>query len=425
MTMKRILALTAAAVLVALLPIGAAGAGEGTAVSHLNPYAIDGALFAREAGIYATVDVAQACAEHYATWRAGKAAVYEGMEAVASGAYDDQIAANDDAIAAGIDPPYPAVPPVGSTSEAQFAAGYMASVGLPGSLQDYLEAEWEPVLLTPDGVPCMGTGVLPAPPGGFVGIDLNDDPPPDPDPCPESGSLPFSPALWMWVPSWHENSPDPVNGGIYKVYDYGSGTVVFEWIPIVTGIELPQECLMIFPGDSASASFIEQLPAARLDVRPEGPGVTGLETLLWYQLDRPGLYQAGPITVLVEAAGAQFVLTGWAWIDAVGWDMDFDGASGVAATWDVWVDFPDGEWSPASPEVYAAMGGSQAAPAGTWVYESKDFYTVATGVSWRGFYQVQSIAGLVWNFTELYDPVTTWGITPYQVDELVGRVGED
>ena len=419
---SRLLALTAIAALITAVMSGSAGAGEGAGESHLNPWSIDGALFAREAGIFASVDVPAACAAHYADWRDQKADLYEGSEAGAIETYLAQVQANEDALAAGLEVPYPAVPPTGTTTQSQFVASFLAGEGFPATLQQYIEDEWEPITITAAGVPCTGTGVLPAPPGGFVGIDLDDDPPPEADPCPDSGSLPFSAALWMWVPGWHEDAPSPA-GGIYKVYDYGAGTFVFEWIPIVIGFELPTECLMIFPGDSASSRFAEFLPAATLDVLPSGPGFTGLETLLWYQLDDPNRYQVGPVTVSASAAGAEFVLTGWAWIDAVGWDMAYEGSDGAGAVWDVWLDFPDDLWSPATAAEYAELGGGPDTPAHGWVYETKDFYTIATGVSWRGFYQVSSIAGLTWEFTELYDPVTTWTTTGYRVDEIVGRVG--
>ena len=60
-------------------------------------------------------------------------------------------------------------------------------------------------------------------------------------------------------------------------------------------------------------------------------------------------------------------------------------------------------------------------PAHVYVFEEKDYYTVASGVTWRGYYVVQSIANISWGFTEAYAPVTRFTLEPYQVDEIVGR----
>lgn len=398
-------------------------ADEIAVTSHLDPWSINGALFATSSEGVAGVDIPGTCLAAYNEWEQLRRADHQEVVDVFVDAYRTQVAANEEAIAAGEDPPYPAVPPVGSMTESAFVRAWMSFAGMPYDVQDWIEEIWEPMEYAPGtNVPCLGKGVLPAPPGGFLGINLGDEPP-DPDPCTPLGHLPFSPAKWWFYPDWHEDAPltdagDPYSG-IKTVYDTEDGEIVFSWVPIVIGVQLVVECLAIFPDDEATGHFEELLPAATLTIVPENVGVTGFDTKLWYDFADPDSAIVGPIDVAISHRGTDWVLTAYAWVDAAGWDLDFDGSGDPA--WDEAVDFPDSAWVPATAAEYAALGGSLDEPARVYVYEEKDFYTIATGVTWRGYYVVDEIGAIGWGFTEQYQPVTRWTILPYQVDEIVGR----
>lgn len=399
--------------------------GEVSGGSNLNPWSIDGALFARDAEGVAGVDIAGACLAAYSEWAAEITESHANIRQGLADLYYDMVDANLAAEAAGEPYPYPSVPPAGTQTETQFVNGWLTFSGIPHTAQEWIEERWEVMEFVPGTeIPCTGTGMLPSPPNGFFGIPPGDEPP-DPDPCPVGGELPFSPAIWTWYPEWHENAPEAAGGGTYSGitswYNLAEGEFVFTFIPIVFGWELDIECLPIFPGREGSDHFIESLPAAELTIVPEGVGLTGAETQLWYDLQDPDRTQVGPLTINVSHRGTDWTLTAHAWIDRVGWDLDFEGTTEDDADWDVWIDFPDNAWYPATPEEYASMGGTPDDPAHIYVFEEKDFYTVATGVTWRGYYVVQSIANISWGFTEAYAPVTRFTIEPYQVDEIVGR----
>jgi len=425
--MRRVVAGLALGLLaVALVPTvnaAPAGADEIVPVSHLDPWSIDGALFASGSVGIRNVDIPGACADAYAIWEADLLEAHANIEATFIDEYDRRIAANQDAIAAGEPQPYPALPPDGSMSERLFVNSLMNVANIPSDPMDWVKQEWEVMEVAPGtSIPCTGKGYLPAPPGGFLGINLGDEPP-DPDPCAPRGQLPFSPAVWTWYPSWHEDAPGADEGnphsGIQSFYDIRGGKIIFSFIPIVLGVELVVDCLAIFPGAEASDRFEEALPAAELTVVPKDVGVTGVDTKLWYNFADPNSARLGPLTVGFDHRGTTWRLTAYAWVDAVGWDLDFDGSGDPV--WDESIDFPDTEWIPAPSSEYATMGGSLESPAREYVYESKDYYTIATGVTWRGYYIVEEIGGLGWGFSELYDPVTRWTVLPYQVDEIVGR----
>ena len=419
--MRRSLAIAAVvATLAAVAPTAppAAVADEAGATSHLNPWSIDGALFARGAAGVAGVDIPGACLAAYQEWE--ELHLEEHNQAIDTfrRRYQERVAANQAAIAAGEEPPHSDVPPVRNISEDQYVAEWLP---YPVDPWEYLDELWQPMEYVPGtSIPCFGVGVLPAPPGGFLGINLGEEPP-DPDPCTSKGHLPFSPAVWEFVPWWHERAPlngsDIAYSGIRKAYDLGAAEAIFVWIPIVIGVELPIECLAIFPDAEATQHFTEQLPAAELTILPEGIGLTGADTKLWYDFSDPSDAVIGPITVGLDHRGTSWTLTAYAWVDEVGWNLD---ATDDPA-WDVSVDFPDTDWVPAYPGEYETLAGSLDFPAHLHTYERKDFYTIATGVTWRGYYVVDSIGGLGWGFTEQYEPVTRWTTNPYQVDEIVGR----
>lgn len=427
MTVKRTtLAIVALATALAVLaPTNAApvlAADEVSAPTHLNPWSIDGALFARGADGVAGVDIPGTCHAAYLDWYQERLAEHSAMTDDLVAEYWRRVAANEAAILVGETPPYPTLPPTGTTTEAQFVALFMAVSGVPADFQQWIEMIWEPMEYAPGtGVPCFGVGVLPSPPGGFIGIRPGDEPA-EPDPCVGKGHLPFSPAVWTWYPEWHEDAPKTEGGsaysGIESRYSADGATFIFQWIPIIFGVQLQIECLAIFPGGEASDHFYERLPAAQLTIVPDQVGATGVDTKLWYDFADPDNALVGPLQVELSWRGTEWRLSAYAWVDAVGWDLD---SSGGVPMWDESIDFPDTEWVPATPAEYAALGGSLDEPARIYVYEAKDLYTIATGVTWRGYYVVEEISGIGWGFTELYDPVTRWTILPYQVDEIVGR----
>lgn len=420
--MRRVtLALVFMVVAVAVVPqsLAPAVADEVGVVTHLDPWSIDGALFSRGAAGVANVDIPGACLAAYQEWEARHLGEHAAAVAALERRYDTRVAENEALIAIGEEPEHDDVPPVTAISRAEYVARYL---GMPVATQEWLEQIWEPMEYAPGtDVPCTGKGVLPAPPGGFIGINLGEEPP-DPDPCVARGHLPFSPAIWTFYPWWHEDAPttdagDPYSG-IKSFYDAEGAKVIFTFIPIVIGVQLVIECLAIFPNEEASTHFENQLPAAELTVVPKGLGATGVDIKLWYDFSDATDAVVGPITVGLSHRGTDWTLTAYAWVDAVGWDLDFEGATPV---WNESIDFPDNAWVPATAEEYAALGGSRAAPARIYVYEQKDYYTIATGVTWRGYYVVDSIGGLGWGFTEQYDAVTRWTVLPYRVDEIVGR----
>ena len=398
-------------------------ADEVGVTSHLNPWSIEGALFARGAAGVAGVDIPGTCLSAYEEWEKEHTDEHTAAVDALRAQYWERRDANEAALANGDEPIYDDVPPVTNISETAYLLIYLP---MPLDVQAWLEQEWEPMEYAPGtDIPCTGKGVLPAPPGGFIGIDLGDEPP-DPDPCVVRGQLPFSPAVWTFYPAWHENAPK-VGGdgapysGIRSVYDATDGEIIFTFIPIVIGVQLTIECLAIFPNDEASREFEKLLPAAELSVVPEDVGVTGTDTKLWYDFADPDNAVVGPITVGFPHRGTNWTLTAYAWVDAVGWDLDFDETADGTPVWDESVDFPDTAWVPATDSEYAAMGGSLDEPARIYVYEQKDFYSIATGATWRGYYVVEEVGALGWGFSEQYDPVVRWSILPYQVDEIVGR----
>ncbi len=394
--------------------------------SGLNPYSIDGALFSRTAGGVEGVDIPGACRDAYNAWEAEILSSHENIREGLAGLYWDMVDENLWAEASGDPYPNPNVPPAGTMTLESFVNSWLTFSGVPIDGMDWVKEQWEVMEFVPGtDIPCTGVGVLPSPPNGFFGLPPGDEPP-DPDPCPVGGELPFSPAVWTFYPEWHDNAPtdegDNPYSGITAYYDLADGEFVFTFIPtLALGWELDIECLPIFPGEEASDYFIQALPAAELTVVPDGIGVTGADTKLWYNLQDPDATLVGPITVDVPHRGTNWTLTATAWIDQVGWDLDFQGADATQAAWDVWIDFPDSVWYPATAEQYASMGGTPDDPAHLYVFEEKDDYTIATGVTWRGYYVVQSVANHSWGFTEAYEPVTRWTIEPYQVDEIVGR----
>lgn len=427
--MRRVMVgIATAVVAVALVPAANAPqavADEVGVTSHLNPWSIDGALFARGADGVAGVDIPGICASAYEAWLGERTEEYQNLDSDLRAEYRGFVAANEAAIEAGEDPPYSWLPPTGTTTEDEYVASVLNLIGFPSTFQAWIELIWEPMEFAPGtNIPCTGKGVLPSPPGGFIGIRPGDEPV-DPDPCVARGQLPFSPAIWTWYPAWHEDAPTVGTGvpfsGIESRYDAEGATFIFQFIPIIFGVQLQIECLAIFPGDEASRNFEEALPAAELTIVPEAIGVTGLDTKLWYDFSDPDRALVGPMTVSLNHRGTDWLLTAYAWVDEVGWDLDFDASSDGDAVWDESIDFPDTGWLPAADSEYAAMGGSLEEPARIYVYEEKDHYTIATGVTWRGYYIVEEISGLGWGFTEQYDPVTRWTILPYQVDEIVGR----
>lgn len=394
--------------------------------SGLNPYSIDGALFARQADGVAGIDIPGACLAAYNEWEAdileSHANIRQGLAELYAEMVDDNLVAE-----ANGDPyPYPSVPSAGTLNQQAFIDNWLTFSGIPHTGMAWVEERWEVMEFVPGTeIPCTGVGVLPSPPNGFYGIPPGDEPP-DPDPCPIGGELPFSPAVWTWYPEWHEQAPETADGvtysGITSFYDLADGQFVFRFIPtIALGWELSIECLPIFPGTEGSDHFIQKLPAAELTIVPDGVGLTGADTELWYDLQDPSRTQVGPLTINVSHRGTDWTLTATAWIDQIGWDLDLVGGDESGAEWDVWIDFPDTAWYPATPDEYATMGGTPDDPAHIWVFEEKDFYRVATGVTWRGYYVVQSVANISWGFTEAYEPVTRFTVEPYEVDEIVGR----
>ncbi len=397
----------------------AAQLGEGAATSSLDPHSISGALFAATSDGYSVWNVPAKCAQYADQWRDELVSQHAGFIAFAESQYDSLVALNEEYISLGLAPPFPALPPTGTRTQAQHVAIYMAAIGVPLDPGAYVDQEWVdegPFEQTDEGIPCSGEdALLPYPTGGGIII------PPPVDLCADPTALAFVNANWEYVPEWDPRRVDADPNGILATFGDGVGQIVIPWpFNLDLTIVSSYECILIFPGDMAQDAVSEDLPTITLNLNPSGPGLTGIDTWLWYDFtESPPVVD---INAVINHRGVDWTLVGKAWVDEVGWDMDYEGGDPLL---DVWIDLADTEWEPATD--YVAAGGSEDNPPRIYVYETKDFYDVATALVWRGYYTVTLIAdddspvSQVWSYTAQYSPVLQFEVDPYQVDEIVSR----
>ena len=132
-------ALLVGALLIVMLPTpAAANPDEVSGGSGLNPWSIDGALFARNAEGVAGVDIAGACAAAYDVWAAEITSSHDGFRQGLADLYYQMVDANFAAEAAGQPYQYPSVPPAGPQTEESFILAWLSYSGIPPTAQEWI-----------------------------------------------------------------------------------------------------------------------------------------------------------------------------------------------------------------------------------------------------------------------------------------------
>lgn len=163
--------------------------------------------------------------------------------------------------------------------------------------------------------------------------------------------------------------------------------------------------------DAASSELPE--PNLSLSPRPvvDGlpTGVTGMELWLWFDPGAPG-WDPPEVTVSVSASAGGLATRVDAWIAAVRWDFDNGDSASIGFV-------EPGTTTPPSVDHYRSIAGTEAEPAGTYLYETKGLYGLAIEVIWTGRFELFDTAG---NSLGTYplDPYTDTETLSYRVLEI-------
>ncbi len=189
----------------------------------------------------------------------------------------------------------------------------------------------------------------------------------------------------------------------YKIYTDG-----------VTPAELEDVCVVPDPGSEGAWAGVAEAIAALADpvwlANPDGTtssGLTGLETWLWY----PNPTRVGPIGVIWTdpVTGIISAVEGRGWVRTLTWGVG-EGENAVSA---------------GSFDAAASIGGSEAQPAATHVYNTtstaagfSDGYPVSVTLLWIGETRIRPPGSPWFSWTPIGNTLTNTATDIYEVVEV-------
>ncbi len=186
--------------------------------------------------------------------------------------------------------------------------------------------------------------------------------------------------------------------------------------------EVTLHCLEIVGEEYDVVNVGDAVPTVQVNHDPLAEGLTGIDTWLWYDFDRPGATSELNLSGSIDAYGRLWTLDAFAWIDWIGWDVDCEAncsyrgmmtgydTSGIDHT----LDFDDTTHTPAP--IYYGGTNAEGESAATHIYEVKGDFNLSTVTVWRGYYVFNGL-------TTLYDPVVVADSVAYNVIEIRSVLG--
>jgi hypothetical protein len=184
-------------------------------------------------------------------------------------------------------------------------------------------------------------------------------------------------------------------------------------------VESQMECIDLDGSETmiweAVATAVRALPDPGWESDPDGltsPGLTGLETWLWYS--NPSL--VGPIeaTWVEPVTGIEFGVRGRGWTESITWE------TGEGPTYEAFA--PVWEEAP-------GIGGSPASPAASHLYNTSSTaaghiggYPVGLDLLWVGEYQVSVVGGVWTDWARFASTLTESVSDTYVVVEVRSRL---